>query len=508
MRSSAWSSAWAVLFLVSGIRATAAAPTSAATVDLRSHRQPGDLTRIELTLEMAGQFRQPSGEEDQPVTRKVNVNGRLVYDEKLLTSPAGEDSPGLAARYYHEAGATYKLDDQTVQPKLRAERRLIGVKTQGSEAFLYSPNGTLVREEFDLINVPANTLLLDRLLPGKKVTAGDTWKHSDALMAALLGFDSVTTCEVESKLLGVDDGVARIQLGGRLEGKFGGAAKQVELKGKYQFDLSARRISWFGILLKESREVSEVASGTDELDRLQIFIKPLEKSPQLAAVGPQQLAAPRDDAALMSYRSPDGAWEISHDRRWYLHAQEDDSAVLRLIAGGQRVVQCNIASLPPSKPERPLSLADFQENVKEALGKSFGQFVEARQATTKAGHQMCRVVVRGEAFNVPVEWHYYLLGDRQGRQVALAFTLEAERAEKLEAADTLLVESLRFLDQKPPAATTAQAETRPATSGPAATKSAAQKPTANSPAATKAPAKTSGAKPTTIGAAPAASTKK
>ena len=57
------------------------------------------------------------------------------------------------------------------------------------------------------------------------------------------------------------------------------------------------------------------------------------------------------------------------------------------------VGECNLASLADHAPGKLVSLAEFQEDVRRALGKSFGQFVEASEASPAAGYRMYRVVV-------------------------------------------------------------------------------------------------------------------
>lgn len=420
------------------------AAAAAGTFQLRSSRQPGDLSRVALTLEMAGEFKQHGPDADKVASHKVEVSGRLKYDEKVLELPGGAPQDAWAARYYHEAAATYKIEEHSVQPALRDQRRLIGVKVQGKETVLYSPAGSLSREEADLLTIPANTLLLDRLLPDKAVAVDESWRHDDDLLALLLGFESVTKSTAESRLLAVADGLARLQLSGRVEGKFGGVDKQVDLKGKYQFDLAQGRIVWFGLLVKECREISEVAAGTEELERLQIEIKPLDRSERLSAGVLREFSVPDAAQLQLFYRAAGGQWELSHDRCWYLHAEDRQSAVLRMIDGGQRIAQCNIATLANAAPDTPRFLDKFKIDVRQALGKNFGDFVEASEEEGPAGNRICRVVVQGVVGEVPVHWHYYLVTDRQGHQAALAFTLEAEQAQKLQDADRALVESLRF----------------------------------------------------------------
>ena len=96
--------------------------------------------------------------------------------------------------------------------------------------------GPLTRNELDLVDVPGNSLLLDRLLPAKPVVVGDRWKHDDALLAMLLGLDAISASEVSSEIKDLDNDNARIELAGSVQGAIGGVSTEFELKGRYKFD--------------------------------------------------------------------------------------------------------------------------------------------------------------------------------------------------------------------------------------------------------------------------------
>ena len=114
-----------------------------------------------------------------------------------------------------------------------------------------------------------------------------------------------------------------------------------------------------------------------------------------------------------------------------------------------------------------ISLEDYQNDVREALGKNFGEFVEAKQSGDAAGYRVLRVVANGVAHDksteVPIRWIYYHVADEQGRQVALTFTVEQEHLERFAEADRAIVDSLRFAEsggRGPLAKPEAKAQTR------------------------------------------------
>ena len=55
----------------------------------------------------------------------MSVDAKLVYDEHRVAPIAGTRSRHPAIRYYKEASAVIKVDDDGATPKLADERRLI-----------------------------------------------------------------------------------------------------------------------------------------------------------------------------------------------------------------------------------------------------------------------------------------------------------------------------------------------------------------------------------------------
>jgi hypothetical protein len=106
--------------------------------------------------------------------------------------------------------------------------------------------------------------------------------------------------------------------------------------------------------------------------------------------------------------------------------------------------QCNVSSLPSREPEKLVSLEEFQDDVRLALGKAFGEFIEAGQSANEANYRVFRVVVHGTSSDIAMRWIYYLVADPQGRQVALTFTIEQAILDRFADADKAMVNSLRF----------------------------------------------------------------
>ncbi len=215
----------------------------------------------------------------------------ISYDESLLNTDISAGS-ARSARYYDTANVAIKMADGGQKPTLRPERRLILASSDGSSVRLVSPAGPLARDELDLIELPANSLLVDRMLPPGEVAVGDTWTHSADLLAGLLGLDAASDVEVTSRLEQVADGLAKIVLTGSLRGAAAGVGTQIELKAKYNFDLQSKRINSLAMLVKEKRAVGHVGPGLDVVAKLLVKVTPITESVHFDARGGGPIAGP------------------------------------------------------------------------------------------------------------------------------------------------------------------------------------------------------------------------
>lgn len=424
------------------------AGTRQPTYTLQSQRSPGQTDKVTVLMEVSGEFKdRPAAGKDKEERVAMNGTCRLSYWEKTLAAKADSRR---SVRYYETARADVKFKDGAHQPSLSAERRLIGAAVdESSGATLFSLGDPLSRDELELIDMIGNSLVLDDLLPSRPVTVGDTWKPSDKTVAMLLGLDEVTRCQVQCSLKEAAKSVARIDLSGSVTGKINDTTTRIELKGKYRFDLKARRIDWFALVTREDRGISQAASGFNVGVRLQMTITPSSAPPQLSAT---KLAdadlEPTAERSRLGFHSPRERWQITYDRRWHLNSDDRDAALLKWIDQGAMAGQCNIASLAQRDPDKLVTLEEFQEDIRRALGKNFGEFVEAKQSINASGLRVLRVVAQGVAkakgTELPIRWVYYHVADRQGRQVALTFTVEQESAKRFGDADREIVDSLRF----------------------------------------------------------------
>jgi hypothetical protein len=209
--------------------------------------------------------------------------------------------------------------------------------------------------------------------------------------------------------------------------------------------------------VREQRSIGGATPGLDAVAKLQLNIEPLEKSPHLddqaiAAV----MRSSRRPARDLVYEAPTLGFQLQHDRQWFITSEQREVITLRRVEGSDLVAQCSLSALPPKSAGRQSTLEQFQKDVAFSLGKNFGALVSTRQWQNAHGHYCYEVVVRGKVEELPVEWHYYLVGRESGHRVSLAVTIEGPMVGRVAGADRALVERLQLFPPMPAAQTAAR----------------------------------------------------
>lgn len=425
---------------------------AAETISLRPAVSAGSLTNVEVVMQVGGDLLLNNPE--QPATggislRKfpMSVAAKIVYDERFLDASNVNATSHRSVRHYHSAKALVEIDKGKQMPSLADDHRQIVVETADSDITLACPTNPLTREELDLIDIPAGSLVLDDLLPVKPVSLGDSWKHEDRVVAALLRLDAISLGDVQSMLAEVNknENVAKISLAGTVHGAVGGVATEIELKAKYSFDLQSRRITLFALLIKEKRSVGHIGPGLDVVAKQIVKIKPIETSEPLnnAAVATEQPVG--DIAKNLAFSSPTNRFRVLHDRRWFVTSNDKKLTVFRLVDRGELLAQCNISMLDAVPSHQTFTLADFQRDIEKSLGKKFGQFTGAKEETDHEGHRVFRVVAAGNVSELPIQWIYYLFNTRDGQRLSVAFTMEQSLVERFGQSDRQFVSAIETL---------------------------------------------------------------
>ncbi len=393
----------------------------------------------------------PSSDAKEPVQRDVQAKAQLIYNERVLQGGT-QECPWArqTVRQYETARANIKFSQGGVSPQLREERRLIGVSAQAADdVALFSPLGPLTRNELDLVDVPANSAVIDGLLPGRSVAVGESWQLETPLLPALLRIDAVAKAAITCKLDRIEKNQAIVHATGTVSGASGGVATEIALAAKYSFDMTRQRVSWFAMSVKEKRSVGHAQPGLEATARIQMAIAPRTTAPGLDPSILQDLDLAADaPSRLLEFSSQAGGFSLLLTRNWHEMVDRPDVAVLRLVDRGDLIAQCNLSALPPMEDGVPFTLADFQQDVKNVLGDDLAEFVAATESVNDNGLHVMRVVANGTISDLDIQWIYYHITNRQGHRVSCVFTMEAELADRFGAADQETISSFLFVDNQ------------------------------------------------------------
>ncbi|MGA2067136.1 MAG: hypothetical protein ABSG86_19320 [Thermoguttaceae bacterium] len=413
---------------------------------IRSVRQVGQIDRVTVLLEASGDLLERAGPRAEKIERtRIDLTCKREYYEKTLELPGGPTNGRRGVRWYQEAEAAWKERDKPQRRVLAPGHRLIGLDITPPAATRFCPTGALTLDELELVRALGDSLPLDALLPSEPVPVGRKWKTADDLLAVLLDLEQIKTNTVETLLKEATPHLVRLELAGRVEGMREGAADRIELAGKCRFDRATGRIDWFAMKVKEQMDISLVERGLDVEQLVRIRVLPEQACEQLGDDALRDLSLrPTEALCRLLYRPADGGWQMLHDRSWFCVSHARDLDLFRRIDHGQDLGLCKISPLGKVAPEKLISLEEFQAEVRQSLGKNFGQIAEAAQSSNEAGCRVYRVAVTGRNGEVPVRWHYYLVSDELGHRAVFALPIAEDKAEAFGKADEAMIQTFRF----------------------------------------------------------------
>jgi len=419
------------------------------TVDFKPAARAGSFRQAKIVIEAEGKLKINSDGKDVKHL-PIKVNGELHYVERVLSQKKDWSDVRLL-RSYDTAQAKLRLNQSDVATELRPERRLLAVSSNSEQATNFSPNGPLTREELDLLELPGSGLALEALLPATPIKTGGQWTLADATVARLLALEAVSQQDISCTLDSVKDNIAIVSLEGKVAGAVGGVSTDIELRGKLNFDLSQKAVTWLTLGFRESRAIGHAQPGFEVATKLRMLTVPTKPIDALSDKALADLSLePSAAQTLIELNSELAGFQVLHDRRWSVMLERVDLCVLRLVDRGDLIAQCNITPLPPLAKDQQLSMEGFQEDVKRVLGKNFEEMVEATEEQGESGLRALRVVVAGTVGELPIQWTYYHLSDDSGRRASLVFTIESKLLDRFTHIDRELIGNFRFTETKQP----------------------------------------------------------
>jgi hypothetical protein len=434
---------WAILPVLA-----AAATGADEGATLREEATRGQARRVTATMEAEG-TRPGFGADKKPLPFEVRT--RFEYAERVLE--VGRD--GLATRVVRRAEAAeatigaFRGEGQSLAAKLRPEVALLVAERADGAVRTVSAGGPLVRAELDLVQGAADSLLLAEVLPVGPVKPGDSWKVPDAAARALTEYDALASNDLKATLATLTDAEATIALKGKVLGAVRGGEGSMTLDGRLVFDRGAKLVRGLELSRVESRKAGPVESALEAKSRIAVERGAIDTPAELAdaAIG----GLPLDDASgprdLLVLTPPGGEYTLLHDRDWHLAMDSARRVVLRRLDHGEVVAQCDLMLGPNAGKGRHQSLEQFRDDVKAALGQSFGSFEGAGEVGgAPEGGFRYKLAVEGRAQEDgghPL-WYYYLAASDAGDQLVAIFSLTKELAGRFGDQDLRLMGTLEW----------------------------------------------------------------
>ncbi len=409
---------------------------------LRPKWEEGAALRFRAVLEVEGQVRWRPEKKDQQQA-PFKAHGDLIYTERLLENPPG--GPRRSARYYDQAEVEFQIGKQVQKRTILDQQRLILVQFDQGAPQLTCPAQPMTRDELDLLDVPASSLMLDQILPADPVRVGQPWHPSAEAVRALLGLDEVTETTFAGELRQVEGELAQLEFQGAVSGVIQGAKTEIRLTAKSNVHLPSKRLNWFTMAMREQREIGDAQPGLEAAARLRLIAEecsvPESLNDEVIASLP---SADSLDYQVLRFIADEGGYEMLMDRRWRVIVDRHDVTILRLFEQGSLVAQAVVSPLLDAPPEKDISLATFESEVKESLVKHAGQIIESAEGTGNNGLRVLRVTAAGVVSEVSMQWVYYHISNPQGRRIAFTFTVQTDLVEQFAVRDRAMIETFAF----------------------------------------------------------------
>ncbi len=415
------------------------------------------ITRIKSVLEIKGSvklknYRGKPGEEQR--SAPIEAKSTLEYEEEYRISEESKASTEDSAyQVYSLAELDNLIEKHPTKLSLREScRELLRMPISGemSSVCLDHP---LTASEQDLVETPMASMYLEQLLPTRAIKIGDSWELSADTAAKLLNLDAITSGSVKVTLIDADEKIGQLALKGKLEGEVRSVTTKIVFDGTAKIDRKEGVISWVAIGFEEDRDVGESEPGFKIQARLRILrerIRTISTGNSLAAM--MARSEKSNTSELVQFDSKLGAYTFVADRNWTTYSDSGVDATIRWVKQNRVVAHCTITNMTDMEPGRQLSIEGYQNDIQKALGKRFGQFLEADERLSQTGLRMMRIVTIGQVENVPVQWIHILLSNDAGRHLALAYSMNASSVDLFGTNDMQMAGSFEFTLRQLPVA--------------------------------------------------------
>lgn len=419
---------------------------SAQQVMLAEEAKVGDTDRIAIALSVSGKIK-TTGPDGKPDSMSLSATATHRYAERIDSL----DRNGVIARAvrgYTACESEATLPGAKTKRALPANRKLIVVQKSADGATVYSPLGSLSRDELDVTAGHFDTTTIPGLLPGKTVSVGDTWTIPPAVVQAVCLFDGLTKQDLVGKLLEVKDNQAKFSITGTAEGVEVGAAVKLTVQINGIFDTSAKRVTKLSGEETDIREQGPVAPACEvkasfEISRVKLAEEPAEltaadrsKVSTDGTISPGLLALRHED--------PAGKYSFFYSRDWHIVASNAEHLVMRLVDRGEFVAQATVLGWKKVAAGQHATPAEVKDAISKQPGWVAERMTEDGEVPTDAGRWLYRLVASGKQDGVDVVQAFHLLAGASGEQIVLTVISRTEQTSKVGTRDVQLVNSIEI----------------------------------------------------------------
>ena len=412
-------------------------------IDLTPVPPAGVPKSVAISFVLGGQLKlSPAATADR---LPIAVDAELQYD-----AFRSADGSARELRSYRTVNATTEVDGRERTPWLRDDRRNVVVDMRDGQLTFTALGGLLTREEYDILDMPADTLMFDSLLPSRAIKLGETWQLEPEVMRAFTGLDSVGMCEVSAVLAEANEGYAKCQMAGAVHGVLHGASAEFEIDTVLLFDRRRQQITQLNVALRQKRTRGPATPGLEGVAKLRIKIDSLQKqnalTPQLIAEGAKTAG---DQPQLLETLNSELGFATQHDTQWYEIGTRGRNSTLRCVATEGLVAHANISQLDAKPLDPSTALAEFRRDVLQSLGQDAHGVAAEQQWISPHGCRVMSVIVTGNVNGSDVEWHAYQVAppvdSEYLHRLALTFTVEKSELKRLDGRDRELIDHLRLV---------------------------------------------------------------
>jgi hypothetical protein len=421
----------------------------AQTYPLAEASKAGDCYRIQVTMNLTGEMRVTK--DKNPTMIKLAAAASHDFPERILVV----DSHGViqkVARDYTAAKAAIVHGNDRSDRGLRPERHLFVAQHYKGQDLVYSPIGSLTREELELVSEHFDTLSLPGLLPGRQVKVGETWKIGNEIAQDLCHFEGLSSQDITCKLESVRDDIAHVSMSGSASGIELGAVTKLSLQGTYEFDLKAGRLSLVEWKQKDERSQGPASPAitVESITTLkrQAITQP-ENLGDVALISVPDGFEPPAGMTMLTYHHDQGThFDLGYSRDWEMVSQTKDHVILRMLDRGDFVAQATVTPWARAKPGEHLTPEAFREAMARTPGWEQGEVVQEGELPVENGRWVYRVSAPGRMDGLNVVQNFFLVAGPTGDQVVIAFTMTPSQVEKLGSRDLDLVRGLELATGK------------------------------------------------------------